>query len=179
LTRNPLSSVNGLLDGWDHDTFGQHDINYLETKYQVNIAGEVKEKFSWCFDLFENWQTSCSKSLEEISVNQWCSSHEKILEFKQKHPNEQVLNARFEDFQCSYESRLNLFKNLASALNIKEEYLPEQNIKQPRIINATQSPSIQRWKKRNDQLVNIMKNEKVAALCDKFGYKIDEFESWI
>ncbi|PYE47282.1 hypothetical protein HUB98_19355 [Paenibacillus barcinonensis] len=178
LKRNPLSSVNGLLDGWKHHTFGQHDLNYLEKKYKVTPSPEIKREFSWKFDLFEDWQLKISKPLKEVAVSQWCHSHEKILQFKKEIKNNWT-DLYFEDFQGSIEQRMEMFKKVSLKIEGMEAQLPLDAIKNPAVINATSTPSAQRWKTRNESIIDILQNKQVIELCDELGYRVKDYQSWL
>ncbi len=64
LSRTPLSSIDGLMDGWLHHCFWLHGLN--------TELGEDHPLSGWCFDLFDGWkQAVISMSLLDVRCAQW------------------------------------------------------------------------------------------------------------
>jgi hypothetical protein len=180
LTRNPLSSVNGLIDGWFHPCFGQHDLNFFKNKFNLQNDDQQIDRFTWKFDLYEEWRENFSKPLEIVSVKQWMSSHFNILrEMEMPGENERYQKIPFEDFQRDSDSRMAMYREICRFLVIELDSSIKNRILKPRVINATQKPQLQRWKKKRDLLVPLLKSDGVEDYCMTLGYDTADLENWI
>jgi len=180
LTRNPLSSANGLIDGWFHPCFGQHDLSFCKDKFNLENTDPGIDRFMWKFDLLEEWQEHFSKPLEVLCIKQWMSSHLNIFrELEKINGNERYCRIPFEDFQKSLDSRAILYKKVCDYLNIEYDSFLRDRIEKPRIINATVKPKVQRWKEKRDLLLSLLKCDGVENLCGALGYETKNFENWL
>lgn len=165
VVRNPLASVNGLLDGWRHSGFWQHQLSsfYESPPVRHDLNG-------WKFDAFDGWD-ACPQdvSLIDLCVQQWAVPHAKILEHC-----EVSLRIRFEDLmdpvhgakiRCQLETELRL-----RPATKQPEPLP--------LINATRPPKPTRWRSRAHELLPILETQTVRDLCQRLGYDTAAYQGW-
>jgi hypothetical protein len=180
LTRNPLSSVNGLIDGWFHPCFGQHDLNVFRDMYKLQHEDREIDRYTWKFDLYEEWRENFHQPLDIVSILQWMSSHDNISrEMSRLSESEHYLRIAFEDFQRDVHSRTALYRQVCRFLEIGFDASLENRVLNTRIVNATFKPQLQRWKKKRDLLVPLLKHDGVASHCQNLGYDTPDYENWI
>jgi hypothetical protein len=100
LARNPASSINGFIDGWQSNAFHAHNVGRFTT---LKIKG-YSETFPggerwWKFDLPPGWSEYRSSDLPEVCAFQWRSAYSRILKDVEQ-TGDQVLhvNSRFAHF---------------------------------------------------------------------------------
>jgi hypothetical protein len=168
LTRGFAQSVNGLMDGWLSETgFFAHNMEVIDER--LNIEGYTDKVVGgdrwWNFDLPENWREYKDKPLEEVCLNQWYSAHNAILESEVE-----ALTIKFEDFLEKPQETLNYITEYLNISPIKSTKLP--------IVMATNTPSNFRWKKREDIIMKLSKQDKVIDMMLKLNYSTNP-ETWI
>lgn len=165
VVRNPLASVNGLLDGWRHSGFWQHQLSsfYESPPARHDLNG-------WKFDAFDGWD-ACPQdvNLIDLCVQQWAVPHTKILE-----NCEVSLRIRFEDLMdpahgAAFKSRLEKRLRLRPATKQLERLPP---------INATRPPKPARWQSRAHELIPILEKQTVRDLCRRLGYDTEAYQGW-
>jgi hypothetical protein len=180
LTRNPLSSINGLLDGWDHHCFGQHDLDLLKQIGSHENSNMHINGSTWKFDLFEGWESYLSGPLLNICIRQWISSNRCIFNNIKKLKNEgRYIRVKFERFQENISQRKALFDEVLQYLGIRTDESINMKIKKPRVINASAPPRTQRWRDKREQLVPVLTDDELVDYCGLLGYEAGEYESWL
>ncbi|WP_190294653.1 hypothetical protein [Pseudomonas caricapapayae] len=172
LSRNPLSSINGLMDGWAHHCFWQHDLS-VELGADNPFSG-------WCFDLFEGWKdTVSSMSLVEVCSAQWLEPNKLITQAAHsKAPNEEWASFKFEDFARSDDGQVDMLKSAAEFLFGTGDYLMVDRFVAPSV-NVTEPHKPGRWRKRSDVLMPILKSAQIIDLAREQGYDAEKLSCWI
>jgi hypothetical protein len=165
LTRNPLAAVNGLIDGWEHRSFWQHDLSAHGT-----AAGP---RVWWNFDLCDGWQELAAGPLEELAARQWAVPHQRIL----RHAKSSV-RFHFEDFQAGGDARLALMARAAGAAGLSPDGLSQAAVEQARLVNSTAAPGAARWRRQRSHLRTLLGLPEVAETCESLGYDIGDWHQW-
>ncbi|KPI03535.1 hypothetical protein OK074_4902 [Actinobacteria bacterium OK074] len=165
LTRNPLASVNGLLDGWEHRSFWQHDM----TSYGA-AAGPHRH---WNFDLCEGWQDLVHGPLAELCARQWSDPHRRIL----RHAQDPV-RLRFEDFQVGGATRRALMERTAKEIGLRLTADRVGEVDEPRRVNVTSAPAPARWRRERPELRELLDLPEVAEVSHLLGYDVRGWAQW-
>ncbi|MBT0773325.1 hypothetical protein KIH74_30550 [Kineosporia sp. J2-2] len=169
LTRNPLASVNGLLDGWDHRSFWQHDLS--------GSGVAVGPYADWNFDLCEGWQDLVRGPLTELCARQWSDPHRRIL----RHAHE-PLRLPFEDFQAGGQQRRDLVARAAAhvGLGVRDENADVwAGVDRPRQVNVTTAPGNARWLRERPHLRELLGIREVAEVSGLLGYDVRRYGEWL
>ncbi|MFW3164997.1 hypothetical protein WBQ28_10820 [Pseudomonas syringae pv. syringae] len=172
LSRNPLSSINGLMDGWLHHCFWQHDLSAE--------LGENHPLSGWCFDLFEGWrQTLNSMSLVEVCRAQWLEPNKLIAQAAcSKAANEEWCDFKFEDFARSESSQTDMLKRAAEFLFGSGDYFAVEQFTAPSV-NVTEPHAPGRWRKRSETLMPLLESAQITDLASAQGYEVEKLNDWI
>jgi hypothetical protein len=173
LARNPLAAVNGLLDGWAHRGFWQHDLTALG-KQQVGRARAAAHL--WCFDVFPGWREYLNRPLSDVCLEQWHYPHSRILTHLGSEPD--VTRARFEDFLANGRIRRDLLVRLADGLGLTCSSYYLTGARNPEIINATVAPAPARWLRTRPGLISLLTDDRVATMAVRLGYTPKEVFEW-
>lgn len=173
LTRNPLAVVNGLLDGWAHRGFWQHDLTELT---EPGIAHAPRDRHLWCFDLFPGWREHLNGSLDDLCLEQWLHPHSRIL--THLGPEQRVTRVRFEEFLAGGRMRTNLLVRMAEGLGLTSSARYMTVAHRPAIINATVAPAPARWLSARPGLLSLLSEDRVAAMAVRLGYTPKEAFEW-
>jgi hypothetical protein len=165
LTRNPLASVNGLLDGWEHRSFWQHDMSAYGA-----VAGPRQQ---WNFDLCEGWQDLVHGPLAELCARQWSDPHRRIL----RHAQDPV-RLRFEDFQVGGATRRALMERTAKEIGLRLTADRVAEVDEPRRVNATSAPALARWRRERPELRDLLDRPEVAEMSELLGYDVRDWAQW-
>jgi len=131
LTRNPCSSINGLIDGWmSRHGFFSHFIDGFGW---------------WKFDLFPEWREYIEADVPDKCAMQWLSAHQHIYEQIHDRPHYRV---KFED--VIQDTNLTMF-NVFYWLDLPA---PKQ-FKKPMVM-STAKPRPHRWHDRASVIVPIV-----------------------
>lgn len=177
LTRNPLASVNGLMDGWLHSGFFSYDV-LQQFDQPLHISG-YSEKLDggdrlWNFDLFPGWKNYTDKPLDEVTLAQWRESNCSILNGLKQVTVNRVRQLAFEDLIQFTAADFNGF---LADLDLRS--LDTQLTELP-VVQSTHPPQAQRWKKRRELLSQVFHNSQESQeLAQKLGYCKDDWESWL
>jgi hypothetical protein len=173
LTRNPLASVNGLLDGWAHRGFWQHDLGALGWQRIGTARAPLRE---WCFDLFPGWLGYLDGPLVDACVEQWRYPHSRILLHLGAGPN--VTRAQFEEFLIDGGCREAFVGRLARALGLSPGPRYMARARNPAIINATVAPAGGRWLRTRPELISLLTDDRVYRMAVQLGYRPREAFAW-
>jgi len=165
LARNPLAAVNGLLDGWAHRGFWQHDLTKIERRGGGNGDGPAR---LWCFDLFPGWREYLDRPLVDTCLQQWHYPHSRILTHLADEPN--VTRAHFEEFLAGGPTRWQMLVNLVEGLGLSAGPDFVRAAQRPAIVNATVAPAPARWIGSRPALISLLSEERVAAMVVDLGY---------
>jgi hypothetical protein len=165
LTRNPLASVNGLIDGWEHRAFSQHDLSV-----HGRLAGA---RTDWKFDLCEGWQDLARGPLPELAARQWADPHRRILRDARS-----PVRLRFEDFQAGGEARRALMDRAADAAGLCFDESSRTAVAHPRIVNSSKAPALGRWRDERPGLRSLLDSPDVVQVCQALGYDTGEWTHW-
>ncbi|WP_329563595.1 hypothetical protein [Kitasatospora sp. NBC_01266] len=165
LTRNPLAAVNGLIDGWEHRSFWQHDLSV-----HGSAAGP---RTDWNFDLCEGWQELAAGPLPELAARQWTDPHRRIM----RHARSPV-RLRFEDFQTGGAARQALMDRAAQASGLDFDDAARSAVERPRLVNSTSAPAPARWQRERPQLRALLDLPEVAEVCELLDYDVRAWAQW-
>jgi hypothetical protein len=165
LTRNPLASVNGLIDGWEHRSFWQHDLSPL--------GPDGGARTDWNFDLCEGWRELSEGGLPELCARQWSDPHRRIL----RHTEDPV-RLRFEDFQAGGETRRAMMDRAADAIGLRFDKSRYGAVDRPRQVNSTAAPSLARWRRERPELRALLDIPEVAEVSELLGYDVAAWSQW-
>ncbi|PRC92509.1 hypothetical protein [Solimicrobium silvestre] len=169
LTRGYAQTVNGLMDGW-LSPVGFFSHNLGQTGFKLNIKGYSDAvpfgKNWWKFDLPPNWRNYIGAHLEDICLNQWISSHREFL-----NTGVPALQIAFESFLMDPTATVRRITNYLGLASLQvPEALP--------VTMATEMPGTTRWKRREDQLMQLGTRLEVRSMMDTLGYTMNS-ERWI
>jgi len=146
LWRQPEATINGLLDGWNHQGFFSYDISLLSPPTTLNIEGykvprTVASRY-WNFDLPPGWSRYSKSPLWKICTFQWASARQAISRYLSTRTHLPIM---FDDILHPERSREVAFQ-LSAFLDIEPlpalfEHLP--------LVQTTTAPASDRWKKRD------------------------------
>lgn len=178
LTRNPLSSVNGLCRGWMHHGFFSHRV---EERLDIEGYSETGPwgRHWWNFDLPPGWREWTQRPLADVCGFQWSSAHQATLDFLERHPEVERITIRFEDLIRDEASRRG---TLARALDwLGVDLAPLETIASNGLppVMQTDRPSKGRWKRHVDKLKPVMENQRVWRTAERLGYQKDDEANWI
>lgn len=161
LTRNPLASVNGLINGWEHRSFWQHD-----------LRPHGCPRPDWNFDLCEGWAELAAGGLTELAARQWSDPHRRIL----RHARDPV-RLRFEDFQRGGAARHALMDQAAAAAGLSFHGRREA-IDWPRAVNSTSAPAPAKWLRERPELRALLALPEVEEVATQLGYHVGDADLW-
>jgi hypothetical protein len=169
LTRGYAQTVNGLIDGWLSPVgFFSHDLGRVGLRLDIQGYSDVVQFGSrwWKFDLPPNWRNFVNARLEDVCLNQWMSTHNAVHT-----SGVRALQIRFEDFLLAPAS---VAKSITDYLGVSEfATLPALPVTM-----ATDTPTVKRWKKRSDVLLQLGERKEVRDMMDQLGYKMNP-ETWL
>lgn len=173
LTRNPLASINGLVDGWAHHCFWQHNLE-KELGYDHPYAG-------WCFDLFPGWRdTAGAMDLPQLCAEQWIEPNRRLEEAERTAPpNEHWTSYRFEEFIRSPQDRAQLLLRASTSLGLESSPALEAAARTPPKVNVTAPSAAARWRKREAQLLPLLDRSALSGLAARLGYDREKLDEWI
>ena len=166
LTRNPASSINGLIDGWMHTGFHSHCVEGLAIDGYSNTVRGGKDW--WKFDLFPGWEAYRTSALTEVCAAQWVGTHQAMLDWHMRNPGADVLQMRFEDFQRAPLEAVERFCRWAGIACDTSLYSAIDGGIPP--VMATTPPRVRRWLDRADLLAPVLARPDVVSVADKLGY---------
>ncbi|MCB0420330.1 MAG: hypothetical protein KDD61_05010 [Bdellovibrionales bacterium] len=169
LTRNPLASMNGLMDGWLHQGFFSYNV-FRDHGVELDIKG-YKEQGPWAshwwnFDLTPGWKDWIHWSLEKVVLEQW------------KRSNLSVLNSSLPLYPIKFEEFLKSPKAVLNSLSQEFKWEATTFGLLP-IVQSTSSPFSQRWKMREPCLSEVFLSDTEAIeIAERLGYNSKQWESW-
>lgn len=164
LSRGYAQTVNGLIDGWLSPVgFFAHDMARAGTVLRIRGYSDCTGfgRRWWKFDLPPAWRELSCATLDEVCLQQWLAAHQAI--FASAAP---TLRLAFEQFMAQPAAAL--------AALTRHLGLPDMDTP-PRlpVMMATEAPRLQRWRKREPQLLAMGKQERVAAMMERLGYTMN------
>ena len=169
LARNPASSINGLIDGWQSNAFHAHNVGRFTT---LKIRG-YSDTFPygehwWKFDLPPGWSEYQRADLPEVCAFQWRSAYWRILK-DVGHTGEQVLHVKFEDLLnpergCSELERIFEF--------VQSPPLKVPDLTSTRPVMASKAPSPARWRQREHEIWPLIQSTAVREIAERLGYDL-------
>lgn len=173
LLRNPMASINGLLNGWAHPAFWQHDLSALE---DIPVALRY-----WCFDLFPGWHAAArAGDLQAIATRQWTEpnrrlSHAALIPGS----NESWHTFKFESFQASFARRAEMIDQASAALGLGIDPDFAATIATPRNVNSTAQPRIARWRSDRPDLIRLLDVPELRQIAAEIGYDAGDINEWL
>ncbi|HEX9137201.1 MAG TPA: hypothetical protein VF905_09700 [Nitrospirota bacterium] len=186
LTRNPASSTNGICDGWLHRGFFSHNLKpYFDGCSDLEglrIRGYSDlysfGRYWWNFDLPEGWQEVIEKDLVEVSAFQWYSANREIVQYLSR-GNRKHLAVRYENIIRDPGSRTREFEAMLAFMDMPLDRLPQLELDDLPVVQATHQPQPYRWKKRPEILARLLGDPGIVGMADRLGYTKDNIEEWL
>lgn len=171
LTRNPLAAVNGLIDGWTHPGFWQHDLSDLGlSRTDIDADG------LWCFDIFPRWSSYIGRPLPDICAEQWRYPHSRI--WANLDTDADIVRVRFEEFTAGENRRRALVEHLIDALGMARGPRLMATSLDPPVVNATATPTRGRWRATRPWLISLIDDDRIAEMAAQLGYQPREAHTW-
>lgn len=176
LSRNPMGSINGLIDGWRSGGFHSHR---LDAFGDLSIEGYTRPddpstRAWWKFDLPPGWAAKTRSSLPEVCSFQWTAANQAIL------GNRKLLGDALE---VKYESLLhprNLGAELEGVLDLLGASPYERSLLLKTRADSIMSvipPASGRWKARRGVLLPLLEEHPmVRATAEAMGYDLEKPE---
>lgn len=162
IRRNPAAAVNGLLDGWAHHCFWQHDLR--------QVIGERGRPY-WKFDLFPGWSDLVAAPLPIVALSQWSHAQRNIASALTEEDN--VLEVHFEHFLEGGSRRRDFLRAIARFLDLAEEG-PGSDVTP--LVNVTKPPRLFRWTRDRPWLSEFLKTKLGVELTQLAGYSVRDAE---
>lgn len=186
LTRNPAASTNGICDGWLHWGFFSHNLKpYFDgcsdlKGLRIRGYSDLRPfgRYWWNFDLPEGWQEVIEKDLVEVSAFQWYSANREIVRYLSR-GNGKHLAVRYENIIRDPGSRNREFESILAFMDMSLDRIPQLELDDLPVVQATHLPQPYRWKKRTDILARLLGDPGIVEMADRLGYKKDNIEEWL
>ncbi|MFH1618493.1 MAG: sulfotransferase [bacterium] len=177
LARNPMASINGMMDGWLSHGFFSHDLGSI-TRLGINGYSMPEKPWTlrwWKFDLPPGWAGYTDKPLEEVCAFQWQSANDRILKDSDNGVFEKKLSLRYEDIlspsSLSHEiNRIFDFAGLAYS-DIAGGAAPARHVM------SITAPQPHKWLRHRHRLMPLCSGA-VEATAARLGYNPKEAEKW-
>jgi hypothetical protein len=169
LTRNPLASINGLLDGWAFPGFWQHDLS--------GVAGLPRKQRHWKFDLVDGWQSLSQAPLVSLAAAQWRVPNERILRFVAG--GVPAARFSFEDFLAGEDTRARMLERAFAGMGLAADAGARRAMKHPPAVNVTHKPRAGRWTARAAELAPVLSDPGIDAIARRLGYDPADHAGWI
>lgn len=178
LIRNPLSSINGLCDGWLYRGFFSHNLKayFLSNSNGfegLSISGYSEKnewgKWWWNFDLPPGWERRVEKTLEEVCAFQWASGNKAVQRALDRLAIPSI-RVRFEDVAGGVETRLRVMRETARFLGADPESFEDSLLGTLPVVQATEPPAPLRWKKRKGALLPLLDDPETGSVAEGLGY---------
>jgi hypothetical protein len=177
LARNPLASINGMMEGWLSSGFFSQNVGGVAG---LDIKGYSAPDRPWAsnwwnFDLPPGWARYTNKTLEEVCAFQWLSANEQILDDAENGVFGEKLGVKYEDLLDSSSLTGEIKKILEFAglenRDIVSGYSPA------RPVMAVTAPRSGKWLGRREKLLPLCAGA-VKSAAEKLGYDPEEAEQW-
>ncbi|MBU2574743.1 MAG: sulfotransferase [Elusimicrobia bacterium] len=177
LARNPMASINGMMDGWLSRGFFSRNLGAIAG---LDIKGYRAPAHPWTsawwkFDLPPGWARYTGKTLGEVCAFQWLSANEHILKDSGLGVFEEKLSVKYEELL----SRSSLSRELEKILDFAGLRTCELagGPAAARPVMAVTAPRPGKWLKRKRRLLPLCSG-KVKAAAARLGYDPEEPEKW-
>jgi hypothetical protein len=171
LTRNPLASINGLLDGWHHHGFWQHDLGF--------IRSVPSTRRWWSFDLIDKWHQMVAGPTLDIAAAQWLDPNSRISAAAvNPEANETWHRVAFERFIEGHHARSSMVKELVAAARLPVDAAIHDATFVPTVVNRTIDPRVGRWRERANELLPLLNRMELSTLAHQLGYPMDSVGCW-
>lgn len=168
LTRNFASAVNGLMDGWECD-YGFFAHNVLTAGTVLDILGYSDRfwygKMWWKFDMTPDWRRHTKTFLPLVCLQQWLSA------------NEAALNRPVARHTVKFERLLGPTMKDEVAELLRYLGLRPWSFKQLGMVMATEDPVPNRWRRRQDVIMQLAERPDAASMMGALGYTMIP-ETW-
>lgn len=174
LARNPMASINGLMDGWLSSGFFSRSVGHI-AKLGIkgySAPGKPWSSLWWKFDLPPGWAAYARKPLEEVCAFQWLSANERILEDSAAGVFREKLPVRYEDLLSP-----SLGHELKKILDFAGLEAHDLIAGAARPVMAVAAPGPGKWLKRERLLLPLCSG-KIKNTAARLGYDPEEPEKW-
>lgn len=169
LVRNPAAAVNGLVDGWQHPGFAS-----VAMPHPLGIAGYSERVPGgdrwWKFDVPPSWASLVDRPLPRVCAAQWCDAHERLLAETR---GEEVLRIRHEDLAADDGRSREPAEQLAEFLGLDREVVVQAVCAGAPPVVTTAPPRPARWRRRADELADVLADPAVLDLAERLGAGTD------
>ncbi len=169
LVRNPAAAVNGLVDGWQHPGFATVAMPHPLTipGYSDRVPGGERW---WKFDVPPSWGSLVDRPLRRVCAAQWCDAHERVLAETR---GEEVLRIRHEDLAADDGRSREPAEQLAEFLGLDRDAVVQAVCAGAPPVVATAPPRPARWRRRADELADVLADPGVLDLAERLGVGTD------
>ena len=169
LVRNPAAAVNGLLDGWQHPGFAT-----VAVPRPLRIAGYSDrvpggERW-WKFDVPPAWESLVDRPLRRVCAAQWSDAHRRVLADAE---DEDVLRVRHEDLAADDGRSREPAERIAEFLGLERDAVVQAVCSGAPPVVSTAPPAPARWRRRADELADVLADPAVLDLADRLGVGTD------
>ncbi|MEI7530251.1 MAG: sulfotransferase, partial [Elusimicrobiota bacterium] len=177
LARNPMASINGLMEGWLSRGFFSRNIGAIK---ELGIKGYSTPEKPWSldwwkFDLPPGWAGYSRKTLEEVCAFQWLSANEQILKDSDNGVFEEKLSIKYEDLLApsSLSREIKKILDLAGLTDLDIA----AGSAAARHVMSVSAPRPGKWLKRERALLPLVSG-RVKAAAERLGYDPEEAKKW-
>lgn len=177
LARNPLASINGLMDGWLSRGFFSRNLGAIAGLGIKGYCASAQPWTSawWKFDLPPGWAPYARKTLEDVCAFQWLSANEHILKDSDLGAFEEKLGVKYENLPARPSLSRELKKILAFAGLRERELAGGPACARP--VMAVTAPRSGKWLGRRQKLLPLCSG-KIRTTAARLGYDPEEAEKW-
>jgi len=153
LFREGKSNVSSLIEGWESGRFKTYKIPH----------GKKGNYFQWSFELPPDWIEYVDKSVAEICAFQYDRSNRFLLNYSRVLDQESFIKIYYEDLVSQPNC---VISEISNFLSINETY---SNIDKLPVLNTITSPSKDKWRKREKEIMNVI--DIIKPIMSELGYK--------
>jgi len=166
VTRNPLRSINDIIDRWHQHHFYSCK---LTTDRQLKTVDYAYKNF-WNFTMPRGWEVFTQRNCKvmDIAAFQWSASIleiEKALEYSTLYNIMDYTTVKYEDYSEDHEA---VMEHLAEFIG--GEY------RTPRSHPMWYASPIER---REDEIYKLIQSKDIESISDHLGYHLGDIDSWI
>jgi hypothetical protein len=179
LVRNPASSINGLIDGWQHWGFFSHNTVGLS---ELSIGGDSDlapwGRSWWKVEIPPGWQEMILQPIENVCGFQWYSAHKAIVEKVSVGKPNDILRLPFERLQDGRTLRDSLVK-VCRFVGVPYDFSFDAASRKMPVVMATARPVPGRWLGRRDRIWSVVEQDHIKELSAHLGYRMDQPDEWL
>ena len=174
LTRNPVSCINSLIEGWQHN-YGFFSQN-VGSKVNLSIQNYTELHswgcYWWKFDMPPNWETQINLPLEYICGFQWYSAHNCILQEIANENSNNVLKIKYEDLVGTNEIRYITMSRILDYVGVEFNQSLQKITREMPLVMTTSKPYPQKWKIRENTITPVIQQKELLYMSKFLNYSV-------